>query len=354
MSDLNRNIAGSTAETAAFSSEPLAIVSRAGRAESVHRGHVAVVDAEGRLIAWAGDPRVFVFPRSAFKPFQALPLVESGVFARSGLGTDALALIAGSHGGTDRHAALARTILSRAGLDERALRCGSHSPYDEATAAALRSEGEAPGPLRHNCSGKHAGMLLMAHETGAPTETYIDPKHPVQRAIFGRFEELVGEPFVDAEPAIDGCSAPTPRMPLTTLARAFALLALARDHAGRPVPALATIRDAMRDFPENVAGEGRLDTILMRAVANAVSKAGAEGMHATGLIERGIGIAVKVEDGSRRALGPAAVSALGELGVLDASAREALAAQGEERLRNFAGLTVGDIRGVARLRKEEG
>ncbi|MGE5175869.1 MAG: asparaginase [Hyphomicrobiales bacterium] len=334
--------------------EPLAIVSRAGHVESIHRGHVAVVAADGRLLASAGDPHCFVFPRSSFKPFQALPIVESGVFGRSGLGLDALALMAGSHGGTDRHAALASAILERAGLDERALRCGAHTPYDEATAAALRARGEAPGPLRHNCSGKHAGMLLMAQETGAPVETYIDPTHPVQRSIFDRFAELVGEPFADSVPAIDGCSAPTPRMPLTTLARAFALLATARDHAGRPVPGLATIRDAMRAHPENVAGEGRLDTILMRAVATAVSKAGAEGMHATGLLDRGVGIAVKIEDGSRRALGPAAVSTLVEVGALDDAAREALAAQAEERLRNFAGLTVGAIRGVARLRKEEG
>ncbi|HEX7078749.1 MAG TPA: asparaginase [Candidatus Eisenbacteria bacterium] len=333
-------------------SEPLAVVSRGGHAESVHRGHVAVVDAGGALVAWAGDPDLFVFPRSAFKPFQSLPLVESGVFARSGLGPGALALISGSHGGTDRHAALALSILARAGLDESALRCGSHTPYDEATAAALRARGEAPSPLRHNCSGKHAGMLLMAHETGAPTASYIEPSHPVQRRIFERFEALVDEPFADPVPAIDGCSAPTPRMPLRTLARAFALLATARDHAGRPVEGLATIRDAMRAHPENVAGEGRLDTMLMRAVANAVSKAGAEGVHATGLLDRGLGIAVKIEDGSRRALGPAAVSTLGELGVLDAAAREALAAQAEERLRNFAGITVGAIRGIARLHRE--
>jgi len=352
--DLNRTIAGPGARTGAPPSEPLAVVSRNGHVESVHRGHVAVVDAAGRLLAWAGDPGVFVFPRSSFKPFQAVPIVESGVFARSRLGDEALALMAGSHGGTDRHAALANAILKRAGVDERALRCGTHTPYDEATAAALRSRLEAPSPLRHNCSGKHAGMLLMAQETGAPTDTYIDPTHPVQRRIFARFEELVGEPFVDPVPAIDGCSAPTPRMPLTTLARAFALLATARDHAGRPVEALATIRDAMRSYPENVAGEGRLDTILMRAVANAVSKAGAEGIHATGLIDRGVGIAVKIEDGSRRALGPAAVSTLAAFGVLDEPAREVLAAHAAGPLRNSAGLTVGGIRGVARLRKEEG
>jgi L-asparaginase II len=333
-------------------SEPLAHVLRAGQVESVHRGHVAVMDAGGRLLAWAGEPRLLVFPRSSFKPFQALPLVESGVFARSGLGPAALALIAGSHGGTDRHVEQVRAILSLAGADESALRCGSHPPYDEATAAALRARGEEPGPLRHNCSGKHAGMLLLARETGAPLDTYLDPHHPVQRAIFDRFADLVGEPFVDPLPAIDGCSAPTPRMPLATLAFAFALLAKGADRQGRPLPSLALVRDAMRAHPENVAGNERLDTILMREAPHVVCKAGAEAMHATGLVDRGIGIAVKIEDGSRRALGPAVVSTLAELGALTPAARAALKEQAEQRLRNFAGLEVGAIHGVVRLHRE--
>ena len=340
-------------QTRANRSDPLAHVLRAGHVESLHRGHVAVVDAEGRLLASAGEPRLLVFPRSAFKPFQSFPLVASGAFARSGLGDDALALISGSHGGTDAHAALAAEILARSGLDERALRCGTHTPYDEETAAALRDRREKPGPLRHNCSGKHAGMLLYAHLTGAELHDYVDPAHPVQREIFDRFQELLGEPFIDPNPAIDGCSAPTPRIPLTTLAHAFALLARGQDRAGRPVPALARIRDAMRAHPEMVAGEGRLDTIVMRTVANVVCKAGAEAVHAAGLLDRGIGIAVKVEDGSRRALGPAAVGALGEVGALGAAVSAALAEQAEQRLQNNAGLDVGVIRGTVRLKWEE-
>jgi len=340
-------------QTRATRSEPLAHVLRAGHVESVHRGHVAVVDAEGRLLARAGDPHLLVFPRSAFKPFQAFPFVASGAFARSGLSDAALALISGSHGGTDAHAALAREILARAGVDERALRCGTHTPYDEATAAALRDRREKPGPLRHNCSGKHAGMLLYAQISGASLDDYVDPAHPVQREIFDRFQDLLGEPFVDPVPAIDGCSAPTPRIPLRTLAHGFALLSRGADRAGRPVPALARIRDAMRAHPDMVAGEGRLDTIVMRAVANVVCKAGAEAVHAAGLLDRGIGIAVKVEDGSRRALGPAAVGALAEVGALGAAVSAALAEQAEQRLQNNAGLEVGAIRGSVRLTWEE-
>src|SRR5437867_2905960 len=141
---------------------PLVHFLRGGYVESVHYGHVAVVDPRGKLLAWAGDPRASVFPRSAFKPFQALPLVESGVYSRTGLGPEALALIAGSHGGTDDQVALVRSILGAAGADPSALRCGVHEPYDEPTAKALRARGEAPTALRHNCSGKHAGMLLLA------------------------------------------------------------------------------------------------------------------------------------------------------------------------------------------------
>jgi len=335
---------GATARAA-----PLAHVLRGGHVESVHRGHVAVVDDRGRLLAWAGDARSMIFPRSAFKPFQALPLVESGAFARSGLGADALALIADSHSGTDRHAALARTILAAAGADESALRCGSHPPYDDATAAALRARGEAPTPIRHNCSGKHAGMLLLARALQAPLPSYTEPDHPVQRRIFDRFAAIVGEPFVDPVPAIDGCSAPTPRMPLQTLAYAFALLARGRDAVGVEIPALAEIRDAMRAHPDLVAGEGRLDTLLMRAAPGTVAKAGAEGVHAVGLPDRGVGIAIKIEDGSRRALGPAVVSTLEQLGVIGATERDSLAQHAGERLRNFAGIEVGEIRGVARF-----
>jgi L-asparaginase II len=332
---------------------PLVQVIRGGHVEGVHLGHVAVVDARGRLLAWAGDPAVPVFPRSAFKPFQALPLVESGAFARSGLGPEALALIAGSHGGTDAQAALAAEILVRAGADERALRCGAHPPYDEATAAALRARGEEPGTLRHNCSGKHAGLLLHAFDRGAPLETYTDPAHPVQRRIFERFAELVDEPWLDPVPAIDGCSAPTPRVPLATLARAFALLALGVDAAGRPVPGLATVRDAMVAHPEYVASEGRLDTRLMRVLpGRIVTKAGAEGVHASGLLDRGIGIAIKIADGSRRALGPAVVGVLDRLGLLDAAGRGALGPHAETRLRNFAGLDVGSIRAELSLQGE--
>jgi len=339
---------GATARAA-----PLAHVLRGGQVESVHRGHVAVVDDRGRLLVWAGEPGSMIFPRSAFKPFQALPLVESGAFAHSGLGADALALIAGSHSGTDRHAALARTILAAAGADESALRCGSHPPYDDATAEALRARGEAPTPIRHNCSGKHAGMLLLARFLGAPLAGYTDPDHPVQRRIFDRFAALVAEPFVDATPAIDGCSAPTPRFPIQTLAHAFALLARGRDAAGAEVPALAEIREAMRAHPDLVAGEGRLDTLLMRAAPGIVAKAGAEGVHAVGIPERGIGIAIKIEDGSRRALGPAVVSTLEQLGVIGAAERTSLAQHAGERLKNFAGIEVGEIRGVARLERAE-
>jgi L-asparaginase II len=328
---------------------PLVHVLRDERVESIHRGHVAVVDARGRLLASTGEPRALIFPRSAFKPFQALPLVESGAFAQSGLGSDALALIAGSHSGTDRHAALARTILRAAGVDESMLQCGVHPPYDEATAERLRRAPEEPTPVRHNCSGKHAGMMLFARHLGAPVETYADPSHPVQRRIFDRFASLLGEPWTDPEPAIDGCSAPTPRMPLDTLARGFALLASGQDSDGAPLPALAAIRDAMREHPELVAGPGRLDALLMRAIPSAVTKAGAEAVHAIGLVDRGVGIAVKVEDGSRRALGPAVVSVLEALGVLGEAERRALAQQAGEPLRNAAGLSVGSIRGVARL-----
>lgn len=331
---------------------PLVEVRRRGHLESLHRGHVAVVDASGRLIASAGDPSFLIYPRSAFKPFQALPLVESGAFARSGLGTEALAMIAGSHGGTDRHAALASEILASAQASPSDLACGTHTPFDKTTAEAVRARGDAPNVLRHNCSGKHAGMLLLARFLGAPLLGYTHEDHPVQRRILAAFEEVVGEPFHDDHPAIDGCSAPNPRVPLTTLAFAFALLGRGIDAAGAPRPGLAAIRDAMRSHPEFVAAEGLLDTALMRAVPGMVTKIGAEAVHAIALPDQGWGVALKVEDGSERALGPATVAVLAALGVLGPPEIEQLGTFAGRILRNQAGLEVGEIRGVARLVRE--
>ncbi|HEY6572017.1 MAG TPA: asparaginase [Candidatus Eisenbacteria bacterium] len=331
---------------------PLVHIRRRGHVESVHRGHVAVVDGSGRLIAHAGEPNLLVYPRSSFKPFQALPVVESGAFARSELRAEALALIAGSHGGTDAHAALAAEILAKAGAGVDDLACGTHPPFDKPTAEALRARGESPTPLRHNCSGKHAGMLLLARFLGAPISGYTQPEHPVQQGIWATFEEVVGEAFSDDGPAIDGCSAPNPRMPLATLAFAFALLGRGADASGNPRPALVAIRDAMRSHPEFVAGEGLLDTVLMRALPGVVTKIGAEAVHAVALPGQGWGVAIKVEDGSDRALGPATIAVLAELGLIGSAEREKLGAFAGRTLRNQAGLEVGDIRGVARLVRE--
>jgi len=344
--------AGFDAPTRDVTPAPLVEIRRRGQVESLHRGHVAVVDAGGRLIASAGDPTRLIYPRSSFKPFQALPVVESGAFARSGLGPDALALMAGSHGGTDRHAVLAATILAAAEASTTDLACGSHPPFDKLTAEALRARHEAPGPLRHNCSGKHAGMLLLARFLGAPLAGYTQEDHPVQQRILRTFEELVGEPLPDEHPAIDGCSAPNPRVSLGTLAFAFALLGQGADASGSPRPGLATVRDAMRAHPEFVAGEGLFDTLLMRALPGAVTKIGAEAVHAIALPERGWGVAIKVDDGGERAMGPATVSVLAALGVLGPAEIERVGIYAGRILQNQAGLEVGEIRGVARLAME--
>jgi len=333
---------------------PLVTLTRGEHTESTHYGHVAVLDARGKLLAWAGDAETRVFPRSAFKPFQALPLVESGAFARSGLGRNALALIVGSHGGTDAQVATVLEILSHAGADASLLRCGTHEPYDRPTARTLRERGERATALRHNCSGKHAGMLLLARFMGAPLESYTDPTHPVQRAIFTRFEELTGVPFEDPIPAVDGCSAPTPRMSLSLLARSFAFLGRGVDHDGRHVPALDEIREAMMEFPENVAGEDRLDTELMRALRGAVvSKAGAEGIHASAFTTRGVGIALKIVDGDagRRALKHAVVPLLEQLALLGPGERDAILPPEERVIRSRAGIPAGEIRPALTLRR---
>jgi L-asparaginase II len=322
--------------------------------ESRHRGSVAVVSAAGKLVASAGDPDQFIFLRSSAKPFQLAPFVASGRFDAYDFPapTEALAIMAASHAGEDRHARTVQALLRAGGLTREVLACGTHSPYDRETAERLLRDGEPPSSLRHNCSGKHAGMALHAKAAGWPIETYWQAEHPVQRAALETVAALSDVPVEEIVCATDGCGVVTFGMPLRGLALAFARLA---DPSGVPdTPlraALERIRDAMMAHPELIAGERRmLDTALMRtAPGRLVAKGGAEGVQAVGLLpgghERGrgaIGLALKVEDGdgARRARATASVASLRQLGALD---EEAIGERG--RLADFASPPIRDPRG---------
>src|ERR671917_2399062 len=255
-------------------------VTRGDRVESVHRGSVVIAGPDGELIAAAGDSDQFIFLRSSAKPFQLAPFVASGRFDEYGLGPEALAIMAASHNGEDRHVRLIQEILRRAGLTSAVLQNQVHPPYDTETAQRLLRDGEKPTALRGNCSGKHAGMVLFAKASGWPIDSYWHPDHPVQRLALETISALSDVPIEEIATATDGCGVVCFGLPLRGLATAFARLADPSAVADPPLrSALTRIRDAMMAHPELVAGERRrVDTALMRAYPKRiVSKGGAEG-----------------------------------------------------------------------------
>jgi L-asparaginase II len=325
-------------------------VTRGQWVESWHRVHVAVLGPDGVVRGQAGDPDTFVFARSSVKPIQALPLVDDGVVSAFGLTEEELALCCASHNAEPRHVELATSILRKAGLDERALACGPHPPYYEPAAKALMAEGLEPGRIHNNCSGKHAGMLALARHHGWPTDGYHRPDHPVQRRMLEEVTRWTGTDAAAVRTATDGCGVVTFGLPLRGLALAFARLA--QEAAARPQSAPGRIVAAMTGHPFAVAGTGRLCTELMRvADGRLVAKTGAEGVYAVGVLSEGLGVALKVEDGAKRASEPALLAVLGELGLLSGPELEALRAFAMPVVRNTRDEDVGAIR--ARIMRVE-
>ncbi|QYG91252.1 asparaginase [Iamia sp. SCSIO 61187] len=282
-------------------SDPVLVeVVRDGWVESVHRGRLLVLAADGRALVSLGAVEEAVLLRSCAKPLQAWALVRAGWTAPP----EQVALACASHGGTDRHVAVVGEILAAAGLDADALGTTPGYALDPDAAATQRVEG-GPTALRHNCSGKHAAMLATCALLGHPTETYLEPDHPVQADLVTRQEELIGSRCLHL--AVDGCGAPIGAFPLEGLARAYARIATAPVD-GRDGPVAA----AMRLHPDLVAGDGRAATTLMRAIPGLIAKDGAEGLFAAALPD-GRAVAVKVDDGATRAASVVAASALAHL-----------------------------------------
>jgi L-asparaginase II len=327
---------------------PLAIALRGDAIESVHYGSVAVVDSDGRLLFAAGDPHALTFTRSALKPLQALPFVRDGGPERFGFDQAQVALLCASHAGEPRHVDAVADMLARAGNAPDDLACGAHVPgfYD--------SRGEVPpppySPLAHNCSGKHAGMLACCVMHGWRKHDYLAFDHPLQQEIRGAVARFAGIAEEGLRAGIDGCSAPNYAMPLANLAWAFARLATAGEDDPQFGPAPARLRDAMLAHPEMVSGEGRSDLLLSLAGAGDwIAKIGAEGVQAIGVRGRGLGIAIKVADGSKRGLFPSVVAVLDQLGLLDNGRRARLAAMREPTVANYRGTPTGSVRPVVVL-----
>lgn len=307
----------------------------------MHYGSVAVVDTDGRVVAAVGDPESLNFTRSALKPLQALPFLEDGGMQHYGFGSQELALMCASHSGEAMHVAIAQRILDRAGLSDRALQCGCHPPSYYAATGTLAPAAQW-GPLFHNCSGKHSGFLAWCRMQDAPTENYLDPGHPLQQRIRAATARLTqGDTLAQG---IDGCSAPNFAMPLKRLAQVYAKLAAPGS------PELEAMYYAMTRHPDLVSGTGRSDLALMRTGAGDwVSKIGADGVQAIGVRSKGLGIAIRIADGTPRALHAATVEVLQQLALLEDSSGTELAAYDCPPIRNYRGIETGGVVPVFKL-----
>jgi L-asparaginase II len=326
-------------------SDPVLVeVLRGPLIESRHRGAVAVADAHGATVLSVGDVTAPVFPRSAIKALQALPLVESGAADRFGFGDEELALACSSHSGEGGHVEGVARMLGKIGLDASALCCGAHWPLYQPAAFALAKTG-APSALHNNCSGKHAGFLCLAGAMGVAHANYWRPEHPVQQKVRAVLEDLTGAALGPDCCAIDGCSVPTWAIPLKNLAQAFARFGSGHGLSHRRAQAAARLRAACVRYPWHVAGTGRFCTEIMQLLgARALVKTGAEGVFCGALPEEGLGVAVKCDDGAGRAAEAVMAAILARYLSLPASERAELWRFVRPVVRNWNGIEVGAVR----------
>jgi len=346
--------------------------------ESQHFGAIAVMEPSGRMVAWYGDPQLVTFTRSSAKPLQALPFLENGGMSYYGLTLQEVALLCASHSGTDAHVAIVRSIQAKTGVSEADLMCGTHIVYDRQTAEAMRERGEALTPNRHNCSGKHTGMLaysrMLGIQTGRDHMAYIDANHPVQRKILSTLAEMSDLMPEEIHIGIDGCSAPNFALPLHSTALAFARLCQPDGLAEKRAKTCHLITKAMITYPDMIGGPDNFDTSLMQAAqGRVICKGGAEGFQAFGIMPGAIkpgspalGVAFKISDGDlkghnfpagdpRGHVRPAVtLEILHQLGVFEAQDLEKLAEFGPEfPVENWRKLKVGWAAPCFKLENEQ-
>jgi L-asparaginase II len=319
----------------------IAEVTRGGIVESQHTGAAAVVNRDGQIVLALGDAEAAVFPRSAIKAFQCLPVIESGAADAYGFTAEEIALCCSSHNGEPDHVRVARAMLAKAGNAEGHYECGAHWPIEiHAQHDVVRAGGE-PLAVHNNCSGKHSGMLALARRLGANTADYVKREHPVQRAIAATISQMC-DCDVDAQPwGIDGCSVPTWALPIRSMALGFARLT---DPANE---AAVRIISACRAHPFMVAGTKRFDTELMLALPRVFLKTGAEGVYCGCIPHAGLGIALKCDDGAGRAAEMAMAAVLAKLDVWTAEERAVLARFAHRDLENWRHIHVGELRAVS-------
>jgi L-asparaginase II len=332
--------------------EPLVEVTRGGITESRHRGHVIAVEPDGEIVAHLGAPETVTYLRSSAKPHQAISLIASGAADRFGFTEQEIALACASHNGEPIHTEVAASMLQKIGLEPAALKCGIHEPFSVEVARQLRERGEQPNVLQNNCSGKHAGMLALALHLGAPTETYDQPDNPVQLEIGKTISQFSDVPIEDIAVGIDGCGVPVFGITVKAMALMYARLISPPADFSEPIKdACQRIVSAMSGNPELIGGTSdRLDTEIMRAAkGRVVSKVGAQGVYTIGVLPceqwpRGLGLALKIEDGDdHRARPTVVIESLRQLGILADESLEAVARYAFFPVRNRRGDVVGEV-----------
>lgn len=310
--------------------------------ENRHRGAIAVCDPRGRLIDSRGDVEALVYPRSSIKALQALPLLECGAADHYDLGQAEIALACSSHNAEAKHTRAVHDWLARLELNEDALECGAHPPYHEPTAQQLLLDQVRPGRIHNNCSGKHTSMLTSARFLGEESRGYIEREHPAQQRWFDSVGDMADVDMRRLPWSRDGCGIPVIAMPLQAIATAFARIAVPDDLAPVRAEAVTRICDAIAAHPFMVAGSGRLCTEVMQLTGRRLLiKTGADGVFTASLPEKGLGIALKIDDGTREAAEIAMLATLRHLGALQDDDIEALAARCRMPIVNTRGVTTG-------------
>ena len=324
--------------------EVLAIAYRGDMEESRHYGSVVVVDSDGNILFSRGDANRFTFLRSAAKPFQVLPLFDTGTFEHYGFTQEEIAVMCGSHSGEDMHVEKVISILDKIGLAEDSLQCGVHTPFHRPTAKRLLLSGETLSPTRNTCSGKHACMLAITQFNGHDINTYMEQTHPVQKLMLSTVAEMTQFPAQSVGIGTDTCGVPVFAVPLKNMALGYANLAKADKYSGNRRDGIFKIKQSMSKYPNLVAGTGRFTTDLLKVMGTKViAKDGAEASFGMGILQEDIGIAVKIEDGSNRALSAVVLEVLNELNLLDNDTKQKLSKYMLRRVKTWNGETIGKI-----------
>ncbi|WEK02828.1 MAG: asparaginase [Candidatus Devosia phytovorans] len=326
----------------------LAETLRGNWVENRHRGAWVIVDATGAVIASQGDIERPIFPRSAIKSMQALPIFARQAEGRFHHSDEELALACASHHGEDAHVKTANHLLTRIGLSAADLECGAHAPTNAAAREALRASGSEPSPLHNNCSGKHSGMLSVALAMGVPTAGYVGREHEVQKAVRAAVEAVIGESLSEEKCGTDGCSIPTFAAPLRAFALGFARMASGQGIAPDLATAAQRLFDAATRHPHLVAGTGHPDTMLMAAFkGRLMQKVGAEGVQCGAIRDKGWGYALKCDDGNIPASQAMLAAMLLKHADPDAEQTKILEGLAHQTIKSVRGAEVGELRAVS-------